>query len=193
MYWDETGEQIKQVMLPGCSDQRPLQTGVLPILTNRSCLKTDLPNISLRLNKTDDPREASLHMSWLCARRVCFTWKDVPAKSTVFLPHLHLRGCSCCYSLTSWVSLSGHKLHKDSQAAKFFFSSPEPKADVSIPLGFFITCSFYKIALASLPTLTSGEWKEKLPTCSNSSKHELSNCRWDNGDNNPISVLNSSW
>lgn len=38
-----------------------------------------------------------------------------------------------------------------------FFSCPEPKADAFIPLGFFITCFFYKIALASLPTLTSGE------------------------------------
>lgn len=70
--------------LPGCSDQRPLQTGVLPILTNRSCLKTDLPNISECLNKTDGTREPCLHMSWLCARRVCLTWKDVPAKPSAF-------------------------------------------------------------------------------------------------------------
>lgn len=181
--------------LPGCSDQRPLQTGVLPILTNRSCLKTDLPNISVWLNKTDGTRQPCSHISWLRARRVCFYMERCSSESLGFLPHLHLRGCSCCSCLTSWVSLSGRKLHKGSKAAKsgFFFPCPEPKADVSIPLGFFITCSFYKIALASLPTLTSGEWKEKLPTFSNLSKHGLSNCRWDNGDNNPTFVPNPRW
>lgn len=131
----------------------------------------------------------------VCKARVLYM-ERCSSRTLVFLPHLYLRGCSCCYCLVSWVSLSGHKLHKDPKAAKLFSSCPEPWADVFIPLGFFITCSIYKIALASLPTLTSGEWKAKLPTCSTLSKHEFSNCRWDNGDNgdnNPISVLNPSW
>lgn len=172
-------------MLPGCSDQHPLQTGVLPILTNRSCLKTDLPNISVRLNKTDGTREACLHMSWRCAKRVCFICKDVPAKPSVFY-----RTSICVVAVVVtpslpeclWVDTNSTRTQRQPSC---FFSCPGPKADVSIPLGFFITCSFYKIALASLPTLTSGEWKEKLPTCSI--------CRWDNGDNNTILMPNPRW
>lgn len=179
---------------PGCSDQRPLQTGVLPILTNRSCLKTDLPNISVWLNKTAGTREACLHMSWLCARHVCFTWKDVPAKPSVcYRTSICVVAVVVTASLPECLWVDTNSTRTLRQPSCFFFSCSEPKADASIPLGFFITCSFYKIAVASLPTLTSGEWKEKLSTCSNFSKYELSNCRWDNGDNNPISMPNPSW
>lgn len=143
--------------LPGCFDQRPFQTGVLPILTNCLCLKSDLPNISVWLNKTDGTRKACLHTSWLCARRVCFTWKDVPANPRFFTapPFAWLQLLLLPHFLSVYEWTQTPQGLKGSQV--FFFSCPELKADVSIPLGLFITCSFYKIDLASLPTLTSGE------------------------------------